>query len=74
MIWALECTFRKDCVESILQNICPNCGGGFEKRPILPKAYLAKYSASDKVVFKPINKSTFQKALKKIKNIEPSER
>ena len=43
MICAFECTFCTACVESILQNVCPNCGGGFEKRPILPNKYLSKY-------------------------------
>lgn len=34
MICSYECTFCIDCVKNILLNICPNCGGGFEKRPI----------------------------------------
>jgi len=36
-ICAYECTFCNDCVEGILQNVCPNCGGGFSARPIRPK-------------------------------------
>lgn len=32
-ICSYECTFCKDCVENILQHICPNCGGEFQKRP-----------------------------------------
>lgn len=36
MICSFECTFCRDCVESKLFNVCPNCGGGFEKRPIRP--------------------------------------
>ncbi len=31
-----ECTFCADCVERKLQNVCPNCGGGFMPRPIRP--------------------------------------
>ena len=34
MICAHECTFCKSCVETTLKNICPNCGGSFEKRPV----------------------------------------
>ena len=34
MICAYECTFCRTCVETTLNNICPNCGGTFEKRPI----------------------------------------
>ncbi|MEZ5047147.1 MAG: DUF1272 domain-containing protein [Chitinophagaceae bacterium] len=33
MICSYECTFCKTCVEEILNHICPNCGGNFEKRP-----------------------------------------
>lgn len=33
MICSYECTFCKTCVDEILNDICPNCGGGFEKRP-----------------------------------------
>lgn len=32
-ICSYECTFCQDCVENILQHICPNCGGEFQKRP-----------------------------------------
>jgi uncharacterized protein len=35
-ICSYECTFCANCVDSILSNVCPNCGGGFEKRPIRP--------------------------------------
>ena len=35
-ICTFECTFCAECVETKLFNVCPNCGGGFEKRPIRP--------------------------------------
>ncbi len=35
-ICSYECTFCADCVETVLQNVCPNCGGGFVPRPIRP--------------------------------------
>ena len=35
-ICSYECTFCADCVEQILENVCPNCGGGFADRPIRP--------------------------------------
>ena len=35
-ICSYECTFCADCVEKHLKNVCPNCGGGFEARPIRP--------------------------------------
>ena len=36
-ICTYECTFCADCVARHLHNVCPNCGGGFERRPIRPK-------------------------------------
>ena len=35
-ICSYECTFCADCAENKLQNVCPNCGGGFASRPIRP--------------------------------------
>jgi hypothetical protein len=35
-ICSYECTFCADCVETVLFNVCPNCGGGFAPRPIRP--------------------------------------
>ncbi len=37
MICSYECTFCLNCVYEILNNVCPNCGGGFSQRPIRPK-------------------------------------
>jgi len=34
-ICSYECTFCVACVET-LHNVCPNCGGGFETRPVRP--------------------------------------
>lgn len=36
MICSYECTFCADCVRDKLNNVCPNCGGGFVARPIRP--------------------------------------
>jgi hypothetical protein len=36
MICTFECTFCRECVERVLGNVCQNCGGGFEKRPVRP--------------------------------------
>ncbi|MFH6953440.1 DUF1272 domain-containing protein [Pseudoalteromonas sp. XMcav1-K] len=32
MICSYECTFCKTCVEKVLLNVCPNCGGSFKPR------------------------------------------
>lgn len=36
MICTYECTFCIKCVEHVLENVCPNCGGGFTPRPVRP--------------------------------------
>src|SRR6478609_8880051 len=35
-ICSYECTFCASCVADVLKNVCPNCGGGFEVRPVRP--------------------------------------
>jgi len=45
-ICSFECTFCTACVEMPLKHVCPNCGGGFERRPKRPAALLVKYPPS----------------------------
>jgi hypothetical protein len=71
MICTFECTFCVQCVENILENVCPNCGGGFEKRPTRPNSQLSKYPISSDRIFKPIE---FNKFLEANKNINPRKR
>ena len=33
-ICSYECTYCADCVDTVLHNVCPTCGGGFAPRPI----------------------------------------
>ena len=54
-ICTYECTFCAECVEQVLSNVCPNCGGGFERRPIRPSANLERHPASTVRVEKPLN-------------------
>lgn len=74
MICTFECTFCSECVNTVLYNVCPNCGGGFEKRPIRPKEKLINNPAKADAHFKPINPVKFEALLKKNKNLSPSER
>ncbi len=74
MICTFECTFCKDCVNDVLQNVCPNCGGGFEKRPTRPIKLLEKYPVSNKEFVKPVDKKKFQLLLDEYKNIPPNKR
>ena len=74
MICTFECTFCKDCVDDILKNVCPNCSGGFEKRPTRPKKYLEKYPPKKEELVKPIKWEEYNDLLKKYKDIPPRER
>ena len=74
MICTFECTFCEHCVNNVLHNVCPNCGGGFEKRPVRPKEKLQKFPAQPIKHFKPVDLLTFSPLLEKNKNIKPIER
>lgn len=58
VICSFECTYCTDCAE-LFNGVCPNCGGGFERRPVRPVKdrkggnFLGNYPAGDRVVFKP---------------------
>ena len=52
-ICSFECTFCVECVVTRLAQTCPNCGGGFVRRPIRPVGKLHKFPASTKRVTKP---------------------
>ena len=53
MICTFECTFCRSCVETRLQGVCPNCGGGFQSRPIRPARLLEKYPPSSSRIHNP---------------------
>ena len=53
MICTYECTFCRDCAQSRLRGICPNCGGNLVARPIRPVSKLQKDPASKVRIFKP---------------------
>lgn len=46
MICSFECTFCAECACDALGGICPNCGGGFERRPARPATLLPRHPAS----------------------------
>lgn len=71
MICSYECTFCKDCVENVLENVCPNCGGGFERRPTRPSEQLNKNPARIDKVYKPVTMNSF---LETNKDIDPRKR
>ncbi len=53
-ICTFECTFCTACVTDVLQNVCPNCGGEFTRRPRRPADKLGKYPASRQRIYKPL--------------------
>ena len=69
MICTFECTFCKDCVENVLQHICPNCGGNFQERPIRPENLLEKYPVSTKRVHKPVDLKAHLKRVKALNKL-----
>ena len=74
MICTYECTFCKDCVSEVLYNVCPNCGGGFEKRPSRPLIKLLKDPASTKAHYKPIDSESFKLKLDMYKDVVANRR
>jgi uncharacterized protein len=74
MICTFECTFCSTCVAEILENVCPNCGGGFVNRPVRPAGLLAKYPATTKTVLKPVDLAQFAVLKEKYKPIPPQNR
>ena len=74
MICSFECTFCSECVAGILNNVCPNCGGGFEKRPVRPKEKLLNYPPSSERLITKIDSNKFELLLLKNKDINPKDR
>jgi hypothetical protein len=74
MICTFECTFCIECVNKVLHNVCPNCGGGFEARPIRPLDKLRKYPAKVEAYFKPVDSNTFEALLRLNKDKHPAAR
>jgi hypothetical protein len=79
-ICSFECTFCVTCVESLLGNVCPNCGGGFVPRPIRPAKnwkgdnFLGKYPASTRVKHRPADLAAHRELLAAIRAIPPEKR
>jgi hypothetical protein len=74
MICSFECTFCRPCVETLLQNVCPNCGGGLSPRPIRPKGKLAEHPASTREVRKPLDPAAHAAFAALVKDVPPEHR
>ncbi|TGK15353.1 DUF1272 domain-containing protein [Leptospira fluminis] len=73
-ICSFECTFCQDCVTSVLQNVCPNCGGGFERRPIRPIEKLRRFPAVIERRTKPVDLEKFHPLLLSNRDVPPQSR
>jgi uncharacterized protein len=79
-ICSYECTFCVDCVDGPLNNVCPNCGGGFVPRPIRPAwewrpgLSLAKRPASTKRVCLSYSRAEIAKFVREVASIPPERR
>jgi len=79
-ICSFECTFCADCVDRVLFNVCPNCGGGFVPRPIRPVTEwrpglsLAKRPASAKRVHLSYDREEVARFAKVVRDIPPESR
>ena len=79
MICTFECTFCKDCVDEVLHNVCPNCGGGFEKRPTRPTQCVTQYCvenypAGTEKNHRPVDEDKFREVLDAFRDIAPAKR
>ena len=79
-ICSYECTFCLDCVETILSNVCPNCGGGFVPRPVRPvterRSGISRHHhpASGKRVHSSYNNEEIKAFAAGVKHIAPEQR
>jgi uncharacterized protein len=79
MICTFECTFCYECVTNVLQNVCPNCGGGFEKRPTRPTQCkttycLENFPVTTKKRHRPVDFEKFELVKEHFLNIDPRNR
>lgn len=79
-ICSYECTFCAECVDNVLHNVCPNCGGGFAPRPIRPRNALRKgvglahQPAAGKRTHLKHSKDDVRAFVSEIKDITPEQR
>lgn len=79
-ICSFECTFCADCVDTLLGNVCPNCGGGFTPRPIRPASdrkggnYLGKHPASAERKHRPVDLAAHEALRRNLDGVPPQDR
>ena len=79
-ICSYECTFCAACVDAVLGNVCPNCGGGFAPRPVRPARdwkggnHLAKDPATTVRKHRPVDPAAHATFAAAIRGIPPEQR
>jgi uncharacterized protein len=79
-ICSYECTFCAHCAETVLCNVCPNCAGGFEPRPIRPATErrpgvcLGKQTVSTTRVHLKWDRAALPGFIAAVRDIKPEER
>ena len=79
-ICSFECTFCRSCVEGLLSNVCPNCGGGFVPRPVRPSNnwkndhFLGRYCASAERLHRPADLGSHRSLVERVYRVTPASR
>lgn len=79
-ICSFECTFCATCVDTLLGNVCPNCGGGFTPRPIRPARnwkngnFLGAIPARPEVKHRPVNPTVHARFAEELRQLPPERR
>lgn len=79
-ICTFECTFCATCVDELLQNVCPNCGGNFCQRPIRPATpwkrpwNLVDHPASTVVKHRPVDPAVHAEFAARVGKHAPQDR
>ena len=79
-ICSYECTFCAECVENVLHDVCPNCGGGFEARPIRPAsawregASVASDPPGERRRHTPYTREEIEEFAETLRGVQPGER
>jgi uncharacterized protein len=81
-ICTYECTYCAACADTVLHNVCINCGGNLERRPIRPlhnyqpreSTGLGHHPASDMRVMTAYSDEAIASHVARIKGIAPEKR
>jgi len=79
-ICSYECTFCADCVDHVLGNVCPNCGGDFTPRPIRPAQdwkdgnFLGKDPPGTRVKHRPVDPAAHAAFASALRSLPPQDR